>query len=89
MSAHGPGAGPHFLNSALDLNRGCIHLGIARLAYAGLIVVAIASGLLLGLTLLGVSLPVAYLTLSMPIDGANWGQPGLLSTKREGRPHVS
>jgi hypothetical protein len=28
-------------------------------------------------------------TLSMPIDGANWGQPGLLSTKREGRPHVS
>jgi hypothetical protein len=44
----------------LDLNRGCIHLGIARLAYAGLIVVAIASGLLLGLTLLGVSLPVAY-----------------------------
>jgi hypothetical protein len=29
------------------------------------------------------------LTLSMPIDGASWGQPGLLSTKREGRPHVS
>jgi hypothetical protein len=23
----------------------------------------------------------------MPIDGANWGQPGLLSTIREGRPH--
>jgi isoquinoline 1-oxidoreductase beta subunit len=31
----------------------------------------------------------ATVTLSMPIDGANWGQPGLLSTKREGRPHVS
>jgi uncharacterized membrane protein YjjP (DUF1212 family) len=50
--------GPHFLNSALDLISGRIHLGAARLVYAGLIVVAISTGLLLGLALLGVSLPV-------------------------------
>src|SRR6202023_3686217 len=50
--------GPHFLNSALDLISGRIHLGAARLAYAGLIVVAISTGLLLGLALLGTSLPV-------------------------------
>ena len=50
--------GPHFLNSALDLIAGRIHLGGARLIYAGLIVLAITMGLLLGLTLLGVSLPV-------------------------------
>jgi uncharacterized membrane protein YjjP (DUF1212 family) len=49
--------GPHFLNSALDLINGRIHLGAARLIYAGLIVVAISMGLLLGLALLGVSLP--------------------------------
>src|SRR3984893_17991460 len=50
--------GPHFLNAALDLIRGRIHLGGARLLYAGLIVVAISIGLLLGLALLGVTLPV-------------------------------
>ena len=50
--------GPHLLNSALDLVNGRIHLGAARLIYALLIVVAIATGLLLGLALLGVSLPV-------------------------------
>ena len=50
--------GPHFLNGALDLISGRIHLGAARLVYAGLIVVAISTGLLLGLALLGISLPV-------------------------------
>jgi uncharacterized membrane protein YjjP (DUF1212 family) len=50
--------GPHLLNSALDLVSGRIHLGASRLLYAGLIVVAISTGLLLGLSLLGVSLPV-------------------------------
>jgi uncharacterized membrane protein YjjP (DUF1212 family) len=50
--------GPHFLNSALDLIAGRIHLGAARFAYASLIVVAISTGLLLGLVLLGVSLPI-------------------------------
>jgi uncharacterized membrane protein YjjP (DUF1212 family) len=50
--------GPHILNGAFDLIRGRIHLGAARLVYAGFIVVAIATGLLLGLALLGTSLPV-------------------------------
>jgi uncharacterized membrane protein YjjP (DUF1212 family) len=50
--------GPHFLNAALDLIGGRIHLGGSRLLYAGLVVVAISTGLLLGLALLGVSLPV-------------------------------
>jgi uncharacterized membrane protein YjjP (DUF1212 family) len=59
--------GPHFLNSALDLIAGRIHLGGARLIYAGLIVLAIATGLLLGLTLLGVSLPVDPPGRSVPL----------------------
>ena len=50
--------GPHVLNGALDLVKGRIHLGSARLIYAGLVIVAISTGLLLGLALLGVSLPV-------------------------------
>jgi uncharacterized membrane protein YjjB (DUF3815 family) len=50
--------GPHILNGAFDIIRGRIHLGAARLLYAGFIVVAIATGLLLGLALLGASLPV-------------------------------
>jgi uncharacterized membrane protein YjjP (DUF1212 family) len=50
--------GPHILNGALDLVGGRIHLGAARLIYALLIVVAISTGLLLGLALLGASLPV-------------------------------
>jgi uncharacterized membrane protein YjjP (DUF1212 family) len=50
--------GPHILNCALDLVGGRIHLGAARLIYALLIVVAISTGLLLGLALLGTSLPV-------------------------------
>jgi uncharacterized membrane protein YjjP (DUF1212 family) len=50
--------GPHVLNGALDLINGRIQLGAARLIYAGLVIVAISTGLLLGLTLLGVTLPV-------------------------------
>jgi uncharacterized membrane protein YjjP (DUF1212 family) len=49
--------GPHFLNGALDLVGGQISLGAARLVYAGSIVLAISVGLLLGLALLGISLP--------------------------------
>jgi uncharacterized membrane protein YjjP (DUF1212 family) len=59
--------GPHFLNSALDLIAGRIHLGSARLIYAGLVVLAITTGLLLGLTLLGVSLPVDPPGRSVPL----------------------
>lgn len=50
--------GPHVLNGAFDLIGGRIHLGAARFLYASLIVVAISTGLLLGLAALGVSLPV-------------------------------
>ena len=50
--------GPHFLNGMLDLSRGRVALGAARLTCALFIVMAISAGLLLGLALLGVSLPV-------------------------------
>ena len=49
--------GAHFLNGALDLINGRVHLGASRFIYATLIVVAISTGLLLGMALLGVSLP--------------------------------
>jgi uncharacterized membrane protein YjjP (DUF1212 family) len=50
--------GPHFLNGMLDLIKGRVNLGSARLIYAVLTVVTISTGLLIGLGLLGVSLPV-------------------------------
>jgi uncharacterized membrane protein YjjP (DUF1212 family) len=50
--------GPHVLNGALDIIKGRIHLGAARLIYAGVVMVAISTGLLLGLALFGISLPV-------------------------------
>jgi uncharacterized membrane protein YjjP (DUF1212 family) len=59
--------GPHFLNGALDLINGRISLGAARLVYAGLIVVAILAGLLLGLALLGVSLPTDPTGRAIPL----------------------
>jgi uncharacterized membrane protein YjjP (DUF1212 family) len=59
--------GPHFLNGTMDLIGGRIHLGASRLVYAGLIVVAIATGLLVGLSLLGVSLPVDPPGRSVPL----------------------
>jgi uncharacterized membrane protein YjjP (DUF1212 family) len=59
--------GPHLLNSALDFINGRIHLGAARLIYAGLIVVAISVGLLLGLAIIGVSLPTDAPGRAVPI----------------------
>jgi uncharacterized membrane protein YjjP (DUF1212 family) len=59
--------GPHVLNGALDLIDGRIHLGAARLVYAALVVVAISTGLLLGLALLGVSLPVDEAGRAVPL----------------------
>jgi len=50
--------GPHVLNGMIDLAAVRVPLGAARLIYAGLIVLAISAGLLLGLSLLNVSLPV-------------------------------
>jgi len=59
--------GPHFLNGMLDLIKGRVDLGTARLMYALLVVVAISTGLLLGLTLLGVSLPVDPAGRALPL----------------------
>jgi len=59
--------GPHFLNSALDLIGGRLRLGVARLIFAGLIVVAISTGLLLGLTIFGASLPVDPVGRTVPL----------------------
>jgi uncharacterized membrane protein YjjP (DUF1212 family) len=59
--------GPHFLNGMLDLIKGRVDLGTARLMYALLVVVAISMGLLLGLALLGVSLPVDPAGRALPL----------------------
>jgi len=59
--------GPPVLNGALDLIYGRIHLGAARIVFAGLVVMAISTGLLLGLTLLGVSLPVDQASRAVPL----------------------
>jgi uncharacterized membrane protein YjjP (DUF1212 family) len=61
--------GPHFLNGMLDLIRGRMNLGAARMIYAVLTVVAISTGLLLGLDLLGVSLPVDPAGRAVPLWG--------------------
>jgi uncharacterized membrane protein YjjP (DUF1212 family) len=59
--------GPHFLNGALDVSYGRIDLGAARLLYALLVVGAISTGLLLGLGLLGISLPVDPAGRAVPL----------------------
>jgi uncharacterized membrane protein YjjP (DUF1212 family) len=59
--------GPPVLNGALDLVRGRIHLGAARLIFAGLVVLAISVGLLLGLALLGVFLAVDQTGRPIPL----------------------
>lgn len=59
--------GPHVLNGALDLIEGRLPLGGARLLYAGLVTMAISIGLLLGLALLGVALPVDATAPGLPL----------------------
>src|SRR5271155_3173555 len=59
--------GPHVLNGALDLIKCRVHLGVARLLYAGLVIVAISMGLLFGLALLGISLPVDQAGRAVPL----------------------
>jgi hypothetical protein len=68
LSLHDPGAGARMCSTArLDLIKGRIHLGAARLIYAGLVIVAISTGLLLGLALLGVGLPVDQAGRAVPL----------------------
>jgi len=59
--------GPPVLNGALDLIEARVHLGAARILYAALVIVAISTGLLLGLTLLGASLPVDQVSVVVPL----------------------
>jgi len=62
--------GPHFLNGLGDLLHARVSLGVARLAYALLVVAAISAGLLVGLWGVGSTLPVSppSRTIALPID---------------------
>jgi uncharacterized membrane protein YjjP (DUF1212 family) len=59
--------GPHFLNGAIDLARARLALGASRIIFAGLITLMICTGLLLGLSLGGVTLPVSGPSLPVPL----------------------
>jgi uncharacterized membrane protein YjjP (DUF1212 family) len=59
--------GPHFLNGAIDLARARIALGASRIVFASLITLMICTGLLLGLSLGGVTLPVSGPSLPVPL----------------------
>ena len=59
--------GPHVLNGMMDLIAARISLGSSRLVFAGFTVLAISFGLLLGLGLLGVSLPVGEPGRTVPL----------------------
>ena len=58
--------GPHLLNGTIDLARARIGLGASRLAYAGLIIVMICTGLLTGLWLGSEGLPVSAPSQPVP-----------------------
>jgi uncharacterized membrane protein YjjP (DUF1212 family) len=59
--------GPHILNGAIDLARTRIALGIARLAYAGVIVLLICAGGLFGFTAVGANLAIAGPSPPVPL----------------------
>jgi uncharacterized membrane protein YjjB (DUF3815 family) len=59
--------GPRLLNGAIDLARTRIALGIARLVYAGLIVLMICAGQLIGFTVGGATLPAAGPSAPVPL----------------------
>jgi uncharacterized membrane protein YjjP (DUF1212 family) len=59
--------GPHILNGAIDLARTRIALGIARLAYAGVIVLLICAGGLFGFTAAGANLAIAGSSPPVPL----------------------
>jgi uncharacterized membrane protein YjjP (DUF1212 family) len=59
--------GPHVLNGAMDLIAARISLGASRLVYAGLIILAISVGLLLGMAIFSVSLPVGEPGRAVPL----------------------
>jgi uncharacterized membrane protein YjjP (DUF1212 family) len=59
--------GPHFLNGTIDLARARIALGASRIGYASLIILIICTGLLLGLSFGGVTLPVSGPSYPVPL----------------------
>jgi uncharacterized membrane protein YjjP (DUF1212 family) len=59
--------GPHILNGAIDIVRARIALGASRLLYAGVIILMICTGLLVGLALGGVSLPISAPSSPVPL----------------------
>jgi len=59
--------GPHLLNGAMDLIRGRVPLGASRIGYASLTILMICVGLLFGLAIGGVSLPVSGPSFPIPL----------------------
>jgi len=59
--------GAHILNASLDLTRGRLGLGVSRLMYCILILLAICAGLLLGLTATGGTLASGIANASTPL----------------------
>jgi uncharacterized membrane protein YjjP (DUF1212 family) len=59
--------GPHLLNGAIDLARTRVALGITRLVYAGLIVLMICAGHLIGFTVGGATPSTAGSSASVPL----------------------
>jgi uncharacterized membrane protein YjjP (DUF1212 family) len=59
--------GPHLLNGTIDLARARIALGASRIAYAGVIILMICTGLLMGLSLGGVNLPASGPSSPVPL----------------------
>src|SRR2546430_835410 len=62
--------GPHFLNGIIDLVRGRVAIGGSRIAFSLLVVAAISTGLLLGLSSVGAAPPISLpsRTIALPLD---------------------
>jgi uncharacterized membrane protein YjjP (DUF1212 family) len=59
--------GPHLLNGAIDLVRARIALGASRIAYGGIIILMICTGLLTGLSFGSISLPASAPSYPVPL----------------------
>jgi uncharacterized membrane protein YjjP (DUF1212 family) len=59
--------GPHLLNGTMDLVRGRVPLGASRIGFASLTILMICIGLLVGLSLGGVSLPANGPSFPIPL----------------------
>jgi uncharacterized membrane protein YjjP (DUF1212 family) len=60
--------GPHLLNGTIDLARGRSEFGVSRIAFAGVIILMICTGLLTGLSFGSVSLPVSVPSYPVPLE---------------------